>query len=233
MFLGRVNDNQRNQFLMTNKAAFIFDMDGVLVHSNPDHKKAIDIFCKRYNKSVSEAYLRENVYGTTNREWIPKVFGELSLEEVDRLADEKEALFREIFDPKEHEVKGITAFLEAARQGGIKLAVATSAPAENENFILERLGITDYFDAILNSSHVSHSKPHPEIYLKAIEKLELKPTQCIVFEDSVAGVESGRRAGCRTVGVMTTHTAEEMKDCAMVINDFEALDTDAVLELLP
>lgn len=217
---------------MKNKAAFIFDMDGVLVHSNPDHKKAIDIFCKRYNKSVSEEYLRENVYGTTNREWIPKVFGELSMEEVDRLADEKEALFREIFDPEAHKVPGITVFLEKARKKGIKLAVGTSAPVENENFILERLGITKYFEVVLNSSHVTHSKPHPEIYLKAIEKLDLKPTQCVVFEDSVAGVESGNRAGCKTVGITTTHTPGEMQDCAMVVEHFEGLEPATVLNLL-
>jgi len=217
---------------MSTEAAFIFDMDGVLVHSNPDHKKAIDIFCKRYNKSVSEEYLRQNVYGTTNREWIPKVFGELSTEEVDRLADEKEALFREIFDPEANRVPGILQFLEAGRSEGTKLAVGTSAPVENENFILERLGITGYFDVILNSSDVTHSKPHPEIYLKAIEKLGLKPTQCVVFEDSVAGVESGNRAGCKTVGITTTHTPEEMKDCAMVVKDFEGLEPAGVLDLL-
>lgn len=217
---------------MNQSMGMIFDMDGVLVHSNPVHKKAIDIFCEKYDKSVSEEYLRDKVYGTTNQQWLPRVFGDISDERVEELADEKESLFRKLFDPGENMVSGIIEFLERAAARNIKLAVATSAPKENEDYILKQLGIKDYFEVVLNSSHVTHSKPHPEIYQKAIHKLGLGPEHCVVFEDSVAGVEAGRSAGCKTIGVTTTHTAEEMTHCDLVIDNFVDLQVDDVLKLL-
>ncbi|MEX0724217.1 MAG: HAD family phosphatase [Gracilimonas sp.] len=212
--------------------AVIFDMDGVIVHSNPAHKKVIREFCGRYGIEVSEEKFREKIYGRTNKDWVPAVFGPLSDEKIQEYTDEKEQIFRDVFDPKEHVVPGIFEFLELLKNNGIKCVVATSAPAENADYILSELGIYSYFETVLNSSHVTKSKPHPEPYLKAARSVGKSPENCIVFEDSLSGVESGLAAGSKVVGVATTHTHDELSSCSLVIDDFNGLEIEKLEAIL-
>jgi len=205
---------------MNKNPGVIFDMDGVVVDSNPVHKEVIKLFCKKYNQDVSDTILKERVYGRTNKEWIPEVFGDISSDYSNRLADEKEKMFREMFDPRSAEIPGFTAFLENLREAGIKCILATSAPGENADFILQELDIAKYFHSVLDSSDVERGKPEPDIYLKAASALNLPPGECIIFEDSFAGVEAGVRAGATVIGVTSTHTAEELIGCAKVIDSF-------------
>ena len=88
-----------------------------------------------------------------------------------------------------------------------------------------------HFDVILNSSHVSTGKPDPEVYLKAANALGKAPTNTIVFEDSVSGVEAGRRSGASVVGVTTTHTKEELSPCSFVIDNFENISPKDLISL--
>lgn len=204
-------------------------MDGVIVDSNPAHKEAIQIFCKKYNQDVSEQFLQNRLYGRTNKEWIPELFGDISSDKLKELADEKEQLFRDMFDPEQHIVRGIRSFLEELKTNDIPLAVATSAPRENADYILSRLSIEDYFTAILDSSHVTKGKPDPEVYVKASKALGKEPKSCIVFEDSVSGVKAGLNAGTKVIGVTTTHTTEELSSCDLVIEDFRDLKLEDIL----
>ncbi|WP_020404327.1 HAD family hydrolase [Gracilimonas tropica] len=212
--------------------AILFDMDGVIVHSNPIHKEILIKFCEQKGVTLTEKKLREKVYGRTNQDWIPNVFGKVSQETINAYTDEKEQMFRDVFKPKEHIVPGFIEFLDRLDAAGIKKVVATSAPAENADLILEELGITDRFDAVLNSSHVTKSKPDPEPYLKAARAVGVNPENCIVFEDSISGVQSGKNAGAVVVGVATTHSHKEMSTCALVIDDFEGLSVGQLEDLL-
>jgi len=202
------------------------------VHSNPIHKTIINEFCTKYGLKVSDKELQEKVYGRTNQDWIPAVFGDITQEKLDELADEKEQMFRDVFDPNEHEVSGIIDFLDRLRDNDIKMVVATSAPADNADHILKGLGIEDYFDAVLNSSHVKKSKPDPEPYLKAAKAVDVSPKDCIVFEDSISGVQSGLGAGAKVVGVATTHSHQELDACQLVVDDFDGLEISEIEKLL-
>jgi len=208
---------------MNKIAAVIFDMDGVIVDSNPVHKKILHEFCETHGKVLSDNNLHKNVYGRTNREWIPNIFGPLPDEQIEAYADEKEQMFRDAFNPKEHIVPGFIEFLELLKQKGIQTVVATSAPGENADYILNELSIATCFDAVLNSSHVIKSKPDPEPYLKAAKAAGASPRRCVVFEDSISGVKSGLAAGAKVVGVATTHTHDELSLCPLVIDDFTEL----------
>ncbi|MEX2601324.1 MAG: HAD family phosphatase [Balneolaceae bacterium] len=210
----------------------IFDMDGVIVHSNPAHKIAIRQFCKKHNLNVSDDFLERKIYGRTNKEWIPELFGELDEAEINRLADEKEALFRSMFDPEKEIVPGLREFLQNLKSSGIPTVVATSAPGDNADFILGRLKIRDMFQTVLDSSHVERGKPEPEVYLKASAALNLPPEQCFVFEDSIAGVQAGVRAGAKVIGVSTTHSPGELNGCIRVISSFTGLAIHELQELL-
>lgn len=212
-----------NQQALTSRVAFIFDMDGVIVDSNPFHKIALKQFCKKYGKDLSEDELREKIYGRRNQDWLANIFGHLDDKTMKRYADEKEKLFRDLYADDIQPLGGLEEFLKGMSALNIPAAIATSAPRSNVDFTLEKTGLAPYFKAILDDSFVKQGKPHPDIYLKAAGALNFNPEDCVVFEDSLAGVQSGLRAGCKVVGLSTTHSAEELSDAAVVVPDFNGL----------
>jgi beta-phosphoglucomutase len=212
--------------------AFIFDMDGVIIDSNPFHKIALKQFCQKYGHDLSEDQLKEKIYGRTNRDWITNVFGKLDEKKLRAYAEEKEALFRKIYEQDVHALNGLINFLEAMDRLGIPRAIATSAPRANVDFTLIHTGIEKYFPVILDDSFVSRGKPDPEIYIKTVEALGLAPENCVVFEDSLSGVTAGKRAGCKVVGVTTTHSREELSETDLVIGDFTEIEPKSLISKL-
>lgn len=207
------------------KFAVIFDMDGVIVDSNPFHKIAIDQFCRKYNLRLSEEKLTTKVWGRQNKDWIPAVFNkELDAGLLNEYALEKEKLFRELYEKDIKPLEGLETFLKTLERLEIPKAIATSAPMENVDFVLEKTGLRKYFQALLDESFVSKGKPDPEIYIKTAEALQYDPNDCIVFEDSLSGIQSGLQAGCKVVGVLTTHSPEELKDTHLNIRNFDRLE---------
>ncbi len=209
---------------MTNSIAFLFDMDGVLVDSNPFHKIALKQFCLQHGYDLTEEQLREKIYGRTNKDWIPNLFGSLSMELIKHYADEKEALFRDIYKNDIKPVDGLIDFLEKLDFHQIPRAIATSAPRENVDFSLQLTKTEKYFSTILDESFVAKGKPDPEIYLKTAAALGFPPGQCIVLEDSLSGVKAGKDAGCKVVGITTTHTPEELREADFIIDNFQGLE---------
>jgi beta-phosphoglucomutase len=209
--------------------AFLFDMDGVIIDSNPFHKVALKQFCKQHGHDLSEDHLREKIYGRTNKDWIPNVFGKIDDETLRKYADEKEALFRELYAKDIKPVEGLSDFLKLMEKEGIARAIATSAPRENVDFTLQKTALGKYFNTILDESFVSRGKPDPEIYLKTAAALGYQPEHCIVLEDSLSGVQSGKAAGCKVIGITTTHSEAELKDTDLVIKNFIGLDPKALI----
>ena len=97
--------------------AFIFDMDGVIIDSNPFHKIALKQFCRKYGHDLTEEQLKEKIYGRTNKDWLANVFGSLTKEQIRKYADEKEALFRELYDKDIKAVDGLEDFHPQEQHG--------------------------------------------------------------------------------------------------------------------
>ena len=207
-------------------------MDGVIVDSNPYHKIALKQFCKKYGKDLTEDQLREKIYGRRNQDWLVNIFGPLEESKMKNYADEKEELFRKIYEKDIKPLPGLQEFLSSLKKSNIPTAIATSAPRSNVDYTLAKTGLEEYFSTILDDSFVEQGKPHPDIYLKTARALKYEPAECIVFEDSLAGVLSGKNAGCKVVGLTTTHTPEELKDTDMIIDDFTALDPKVLISKL-
>jgi beta-phosphoglucomutase len=210
--------------------AFLFDMDGVIIDSNPFHKIALKQFCKKYGYDLTEEQLREKIYGRTNTDWITNVFGKLETIQLRSYADEKEALFRELYDQDIKPVDGLIDFLKRMDEQGIPRAIATSAPRANVDFTLAKTGVGKYFQTILDESFVSKGKPDPEIYLKTATALKFDPGNCVVFEDSLSGVKAGKAAGCKVVGITTTHSHEELSETDIIIEDFISLEPRKLIQ---
>jgi len=189
---------------------FIFDMDGVIVDNAVWHLEAFAEFGKRHGLvQTKEDYTK--YFGNTNQTIMDSLFNtHLSFDKLDTLSKEKEAIYRELYRPFIQPVEGLPAFLKNASDQAIPIALATSAPKENVDFTLDSTGLKKYFNIISDASMVKRGKPDPEIYLLTAAKLGVQPSDCIVFEDSIAGIQSALSAGMRVIGVATTHTPEEL-----------------------
>lgn len=199
----------------------IFDMDGVVVHNYAYHFMAWMAFAEKYQFPLNKEIYRDEFNGKTNADLFRKIFGEVSQEQMDQYADEKESMYQKLYAPYMVAHKGLIDFLDLLKQKKIKIALGTSAPTSNVDFTLDTLKLRKYFDAIVDGPQVTKGKPEPEVYLRCSALLDLPPHNCVVFEDSLAGLESGKRAGCKIIGVATSHEAWELKSQTdLIIHDF-------------
>jgi len=185
--------------------ALLFDMDGVIIDSNPLHRDAWTAFNLRYGIETTED-MHRRMYGKRNDEIVRDYFGgALSDEEGAARGAAKEALYRELLHGRLDEmlVPGLKDFLEEHR--GAPMGLASNAEPANVELIVEEAGIRPYFQAIVDGHQVANPKPHPEIYLRVADILGVAPANCIVFEDSMTGVRAAQAAGMRVVGIRTTH----------------------------
>ncbi len=184
----------------------LFDMDGVLVDNMSAHIEAFDKLCVRHGIEEVGQQLY-GLAGMSNDEIMRKLFPAELITEVgtDALALEKEAIYRELYAATIKPIEGLVELLKELNSKGIKCAVGSSGCKANVEFVLKGCGIEQYFSALVYSDLVTRCKPDPEIYLTAAKLLDLKPEECAVFEDAVAGVESARNAKvARVIALSTT-----------------------------
>lgn len=198
--------------------AIILDMDGVIIDSNPAHREAWRIYNRRFGIETDEA-MHQRMYGKRNDEIVKDFFGpHLTADQVFAHGAAKEQLYRELMADEigARLVPGVREFLQ--RHAGSPIALATNAEPANVDFLLDAADLRRYFRVVVDGHQVQKPKPHPEIYLRAADLLATAPRDCIVFEDSLAGLQAARAAGTRTVGVMTTHAA--LPDADLAVDNF-------------
>jgi beta-phosphoglucomutase len=184
--------------------AVIFDLDGVIVDTAHYHYIAWKRLASEFNINLTpqQNELLKGVSRMRSLEIILEL-GNIHLEEAERerLAEKKNKWFVEYIESirPEEIFPGVKDFIQELRNAGIKVALASSS--KNAPRVIELLGIAKEFDAIVDGSMITHTKPHPEIFLLAASKLGLNPADCVVFEDAEAGVEAAVAAGMKCVGV--------------------------------
>lgn len=206
--------------------ALIFDMDGVIVDNHAYHLKAWLSFFDQHQIAMSEEEYKQKVNGRTMQEIIATLFDkDHSPEQIRRLGEEKEALYRDMYQRAIQPTPGLRQFLDVLDQNNIPRAVATSAPPANVQFTMKKTGLAAYFPVIVDDTMVSRGKPDPEVYLTAAQQLDMPPAGCIVFEDAMLGIQAGKNAGMKVVGLATTHAREELErtEVDLVIDHFEQL----------
>jgi HAD superfamily hydrolase (TIGR01509 family) len=213
---------------------FLFDMDGTMIDNMMIHHRAWQRKLSELGLEMTLQEVKENIHGV-NHEILARLFGDrFSPAERDRIAAEKEAAYREIYLPQLRLIDGLQAFLDEAHAMGIPMAIGTAAPEENAYFIIKELGLGHYFQGIFHSGSVSKGKPDPEIFELAAASLDLKASDCLIFEDSVTGAEAAERAGAAAIIVTTTHAEEEFTRFSNVrrfIKNYEGLSPQSVRTL--
>lgn len=217
---------------MNNEFAVIFDMDGVICHTNPYHSLAFREFFSVRNLAPTDAEFAEHMFGKSNSYILSHFLKRpVTGEEFLQMEEEKEGLFRKIYEPHVAPIRGIIEFISELAANGVKTGVATSAPRANLDLILSKLPLRQHFGSVLASEDVKKHKPDPEVYLKSALNLGLKPEQCLVFEDSFSGVSAALNAGMRVAGVLSSHTKDELPPCNLYIDDYTGLTCGKVEEL--
>lgn len=205
--------------------AALFDMDGVIVDNRDAHLRAFEVFAERHGIPDLDSQTLLPYFGSTNAVIMSHLFGrdDIPAPEIERLSQEKEEIYRALYDPVMEPAPGLVDLLKAFKAQGVKTAVGSSAPRVNVDFVLRRCGIDRYFDAIASGSEIRHSKPDPEIYLLAAKKLGVQPAACVVFEDAFVGMEAARRAGAKVVAIASTFPPETIRqrgDFDLLIDSF-------------
>lgn len=183
--------------------AYIFDMDGTLVNNCAYHVLAWQAFSRKYGNELTEKEILDWM-GAQGAFYVEKIFGrELPADEVRRLCAEKEAIYREIYRPEMPE--GLREWLDDAHRRGVKCAVATGGPKANVDFILDTLSLRGDFEIIVDATMYTRSKPAPDCFLSAAEKLGVRPADCLVFEDASNGINAAHAAGMKCIAITFTH----------------------------
>ncbi len=206
------------------KRAILWDMDGVIADSISFHFAAWqETFAKRGIKFTKEDFVK--LFGTRNDFIIHSVLGEeLCEEDIKILAHEKETTFRAKAKGNIKPFPGVIKLLDTIKKGNFKLALASSAPKENIDLVTGELGIKESFNCVVCGNEVAESKPNPQIYLLAAEKLGAEPKDCVVIEDSPLGIKAAKAAGMRCLAVASTHPKRELSEADQVVNSSEEVD---------
>ncbi|PLW89519.1 MULTISPECIES: HAD family hydrolase [unclassified Mucilaginibacter] len=204
----------------------IFDMDGTIIDNTSYHYKAWQELFKKHQLPhlTKQTYLNQ-ISGVPIINTVRQFFGKNADEQFSQqLAEEKQALYRKDYGPHVKPIEGLENFLAGLKAAGIKIALATSSGKEDIDFIFNSVAIGKYFDTLVTGNMVTEPKPSPQIFLKAASLLNANPGQCLVFEDSIAGLKAGKNAGMKVAGITTSHSTAEIAGLAnIVFNNYTEL----------
>ncbi len=218
--------SQKPLFKNKDIEAIIFDMDGVIVDSEPVGLEADRWVCEKHGITVPETEWI-NFKGRPNRDvfaHIVRLFTDGSLSASD-LVDQKRKRYMEISHENLALIHGSEEFLAYAREKFPKIALTTSSSRMIQQFVFDKFRLHHYFDEITTGDEVTNGKPHPEPYLLTLGKLVANPETTFVIEDSDNGVLSAKAAGCTVIGITTSFTRKILleKGADFVVDSFEEM----------
>ena len=217
-----------------NGKGVVFDMDGVLIDSREYHLQSWIDVGQEEGYIMTDEFFHET-FGMQNGEILPQLLGaSSSAAEVSRVSHRKEERYRDLITGELQLLAGVEAILQDLRANGYRLAIGTSTPWINLEFMLNHAPIAPYFDEYVTAEDVQNSKPAPDTFLMGAAKLGLSPDCCAVVEDAIPGVVAGKAAGMPVIAVTNTRKAEELHQADRVVNsltELTAADFDRLLQL--
>lgn len=209
--------------------AVIFDMDGVIVDTEPGYFKSLNAFLKRFGKSIDQKY-NERFFGTSNWDMWEYIKEDLRLDDVTveecvkGMEEEREQLIeKEGYQP----IKGTIALIKELHKAGVPLAVASSSGMDEIDRVVDTLKIRSYFKHLVSGLDCENAKPFPDVFLKAARKLEKNPARCLVIEDSNNGALAGKRAGMQVIGFHNPEYGNQaLEDADYVVNTIEDINLE-------
>jgi HAD superfamily hydrolase (TIGR01509 family) len=202
--------------------AILWDMDGVLADTSPLHFATWESTLKAQGIPFDKQQFHR-IYGLKNHDLLPFLAGKpMDPQWVERVAARKEMAFRQILHGNLKPLPGVLEWLKRFKSWGCKQAVASSAPPENVEALVDELDIRQYFDALVTPGDLP-GKPDPAVFLLAARQLKTAPETCLVIEDSIPGVQAARQAQMRCLAVTTTNPPEALSLADIVVETMAQL----------
>jgi beta-phosphoglucomutase family hydrolase len=210
--------------------AVIFDMDGVIVDSEPIHIEAEKQVLLKHGVKITTEELRTYT-GTTAEFEFNDLIRKYELDTTAKtLFDEKEVIMFRLLEERTEPTKGVIDLIKELKQEGFKLGIATSGHRKLAHYYLRRLGLESFFDTVVCAEDITRSKPDPEIFLKAAQRLGIEPSECVAIEDAKFGVEAAKRAGMRAVGYRNPSSGnQDLSKADWIVSNFSKLDLKGLL----
>jgi beta-phosphoglucomutase len=204
------------------RAGLLFDLDGTLAQSEDLHLAAFNAILAPTGRSIDHEAFVQHVSGRSNAAIMAFLFPELGIEERVRLAEQKEASFRQLASSGAIDVTpGAEALIAWAHGKGCATGLVTNAPRANAEAMITAMGLDHAFDTVISADELARSKPHPDPYLAAIESLQLSARHTAAIEDSVTGIAAAHAAGVGVIALANARTAEGLRGspAALVVRD--------------
>ena len=202
--------------------AVLWDMDGVLADTGPLHFETWEQVLTKHGIPFDREKFHL-IYGLKNRDLLPYITSDyVEPGQAEQIAAQKELVFRKILPGKLFPLPGVVDWLRRFQSMGCKQAVASSAPPENVEILVDELSIRPYFDALVTPGDLP-GKPDPAVFLLAARRLAIAPQDCLVIEDSIPGVEAAKRANMRCIAVTTTNPPEALTKADIVVETMAQL----------
>ncbi len=187
----------------------IFDFNGTLFWDTPYHDRAWDIFLDNHKISLTRHEKMQKIHGKINTDIFKGIFEkDFSSSEIEDMTLEKEKIYHQICLTKKMEyAPGAFDFINYLKSQNIQYTIATSSGWENIEFYIKHMELEKWFDLdkLVYSDGSFRGKPHPDIFIKAIDKLQLKAQEILIFEDSPAGIQAAQNSGAQVVIVNSDH----------------------------
>jgi len=204
--------------------AILFDLDGTITNTDPIHYQAWEQMLSPYDIKLDETFYKTRITGGLNPEIVKNILPQLSAAEGQKLADEKEVLFRQLGSNLQP-LSGFAELLAWTNTHQLQRALVTNAPRLNAEFMMEVLGIKEAFHAVILAEDCVAGKPDPAPYQAALDRLNIKAENAIALEDSPAGIRAAVAAGIPTIGIASTQDPDLLQAVGafMAIPDFTDL----------
>jgi beta-phosphoglucomutase family hydrolase len=208
------------------KKAVIFDMDGVISDTQEMHSKSWAIVLDKYGIKLPPEEITLRFAGMSAREAFSELLKEYSLERfLEDAIKEKTSLLRKVSDHKIRPIKGVKVWINRFIKEGRDIAVATGSGHSSAMRVLTELELLDVFPVIVTADDVDITKPAPDVFLKAAEKLGRDPKECIVIEDSRNGMMAAHLAGMKCVGLVANREDTDIYPADKLVESYSELET--------
>jgi beta-phosphoglucomutase len=207
--------------------AVIWDLDGVIIDSGDEHRRAWQRLAREEGVPLSDAQFWAT-FGQRNDAIIAQLWGPLPQQRVQELADRKESYFRDLIGRTVTALPGSLELMSALQTAGYKQGLGSSTPIANLELISESLGLDRYLSVLVSGETVPHGKPAPDLFLKVAEQLGVAPAYCLVIEDAVAGVQAAHAAAMRCIAVAGDRDLPGLRAAELMVKSLTEVSVERI-----
>ena len=219
--------HQNKPFNIKKYSAFLFDMDGTLINSEKLKGQALSETCKLFG-GIADVNVYKEVMGETWLNVVNHFFTKANISpDIDEFNAKFKIRYQHLLSEQLAPNRNVVPLLKLIKESGFKCGLISSASEWMVNHAIEQLHLSDFFDAVVCKEHVTHHKPHPESYLKAIAELNLKPDEVLIFEDSNAGLIAAENANCDAIAFRHSFNINnDFRTAIKIIADFKVISDE-------